>query len=120
LKEQDDKIYLSPLQIFVLTYLYAEELKLAKRDTYLDNFRLATHHSQSDVLPYPVSISIRELVTIIPPSLIEKGLGAEEVRNQLNFLEENGYLEGKRRWNTTEYASFSITSDGILWLIYII
>jgi hypothetical protein len=82
----------------------------------LDSHRLVTHNSHSSVLPRPISIMVRELATILPVSRIPKKPTTEEICNQLNILAQLGLLEQEHRYLTGEYASFSITTDGIMFV----
>jgi hypothetical protein len=111
----DEGIDLTPLQIFALSYLYYEELMQRQKQQDLDNYRLATHHSHSNVIPRPISIRVRELITIIPSSMIPEMLTIQEVCNQLNILEEYQLLTHEYR-REGEHASFSITGEGILYV----
>jgi hypothetical protein len=88
----EDKPYFTPLQIFALSYLYSEELKQKQKEQFLDSHTLVTHHSHSSVIPRSISIRVRELITILPFSMIPEMPTVEEVCNQLNILEGYGLL----------------------------
>jgi hypothetical protein len=106
----------TPLQIFALSYVYSEELKEIQKQQKLDQERSRTHHSNSSVLPYPVSVIVRELVTLLPASMTPEMSNLEEVCNQLYVLVDGGLLEEERRQRTGEFATFSITVNGMLYL----
>jgi hypothetical protein len=105
--------YPTPLQIFVLSYLDHEEWKQTRKEQISDMDRKVTHHSYSSIPRRPISISIRELITILPTSVIPEMPKAEEVYNQLNLLAEDGLLEPEGRYDLESF-SFSITGDGML------
>ena len=106
--------YITPVQVFALSYLYTEELKRRQKEEFLDSQRLRTHSSHSSVLTRPISVTLRNLCNIIPSSMISQSLTAEQVFNELMVLVQQGYLEQEFRNRPAEYASFSITSDGML------
>lgn len=107
----------TPLQIFALSYLYSEELTQRQKEEISDSHRMVTHHSHSTVLPTPISITVKELIIILPSSMIPEIPTVEEVCNQLNVLEERGLLtQPYRRYDGGEYAIFSITGDGMLFI----
>ena len=84
---------ITPFQIFTLSYLYSQELFLENRDTALDKVRLATHHLQSRITKNPISMNVKQLATILPPSVVDDDLTVNEMVRQLSLLEENGLLE---------------------------
>lgn len=100
-------------QIFVLSYLYSQELFLEKREEEQDKGRLRTHHLQSRVMKKPIEINIKQLAIILPPS-ISRNLTSAKMIRQLSILVENGYLEENFLGSTSGFGSVSITIDGIL------
>ena len=113
----DDKSYtITPLQIFALSYLYSEESTQRQREQFLDSERLVTHHSHSSVLPRPIYITVRELITILPLSIVPETPTAQEVYDQLNILADRGLLEGKGGYLSEEHASYYITGTGMLFI----
>jgi hypothetical protein len=106
--------YPTTMQVFALSYLYTEESKQRQKEGFLDSQRLRTHSSHSSVLTRPISVPLRNLCNIIPPSMILQGLTAERALNELMVLVQHGYLEQEFRNRPPEYASFSITSNGML------
>ena len=105
---------LSPLQIFALATLYYQESKQREKDEILDRQRDTTQPPQSDVLPHPVSIMVRDLCNKLPYSINSETLTAEQVCNQMQSLVEHGLLEQVFKIKTGEFATFTITADGML------
>jgi hypothetical protein len=115
-EEKSEAQYPTPSQIFALSYLYYEELKQRQKEEILDRQRLTRHQSSSSVLPHPLSVTVRHLSNILPSSMNSEMLTNEEFYNQLNFLVEGGLLEQEFKDRTGEYASFSITANGMLFI----
>ncbi len=105
---------LSPLQIFALATLYYQESKQREKEEMLDRQRDTTLPPQSDVLPNPVSIMVRDLCNKLPYSINSETLTAEQVCNQMQSLVERGLLEQVFKIKTGEFATFTITADGML------
>lgn len=102
-------------QIFVLSYLYSQELFLEDREYELDKRRVRTHHLQSRVTQNAIEINVKQLATILPPSIISKDLTVAEMIRQLSILVDNGYLHLNLLGSSSEgFGSVSITTDGIL------
>jgi hypothetical protein len=112
----DDRSHTTPLQIFALSYLYSEESTQRQKEQFLDSQRLDTHHSYSSVLSRPIYITVRELITILPFSIVSETPTAQEVYDQLNILAERELLEGKDGYISEEYASYYITGTGMLFI----
>ncbi len=105
---------LSPVQIFALATLYYQESKQREKEEILDRQRDTTLPPQSDVLPNPVSIMVRDLCNKLPYSINSETLTAEQVCNQMGSLVERGLLEQVFKIKTGEFATFTITADGML------
>ena len=105
---------LSPLHIFALATLYYQESKQREKEEMLDRQRDTTLPPQSDVLPNPVSIMVRDLCNKLPYSINSETLTAEQVCNQMQSLVERGLLEQVFKIKTGEFATFTITADGML------
>ncbi|MDQ4101539.1 MAG: hypothetical protein M3115_05070 [Thermoproteota archaeon] len=105
---------LSLVQIFALATLYYEESKQREREEMLERQRDRTQPPQSDVLPNPVSVMVRDLCSKIPYSINSETLTAEQVCNQMESLVERGLLEQVFKLKTGEFATFTITADGML------
>ena len=115
MSEEDERVPITSFQIFVLSYLYSEELFLENREQELDKTRLATHHLQSRITRNSIEINVKELATIAPPSVITEELTVAEIVRQLSLLVSNGYLERSMLGSSAEgFGSVSITADGIL------
>jgi hypothetical protein len=106
----------SPLQIFALSYLYSEESTQRQKEQFLDSQRIVTHHSHSSVLSGPVYMTVRELITILPLSIVSETPTAQEIYEQLNILADRGLLEGKGSYLSEEHASYYITGTGMLFI----
>lgn len=113
----NDRSYTTPLQIFVLSYLYSEELTQRQREQFLDSQRSITHHSHSSVLSRPIYITVRALITILPLSIVPETPTAQGVYDQLNVLADRGLLEGKGGYLSEEHASYYITGTGMLFIM---
>lgn len=112
----DDKSRTTPLQIFALSYLYSEESTQRQKEQFLDSQRLVTHHWRSSVLSRPIYMTVRELITILPLSIVPETLTAQGVYEQLNILADRGLLEGKGSYLSEEQASYYITGTGMLFI----
>jgi hypothetical protein len=111
----DDKSRTTPLQIFALSYLYSEESTQRQKEQFLDSQRLVTHHWRSSVLSRPIYMTVRELITILPLSIVPETLTAQEVYEQLSILADRGLLEGKG-YLSEEQASYYVTGTGMLFI----
>ena len=105
---------LSPVQIFALATLYYQESKQREKEEMLDRHRDTTLPPQSDVLPNPASIMERDLCNKLPYSINSETLTSEQVCNQMESLLERGLLEQVFKIKTGEFATFTITADGML------
>lgn len=115
MSEDQEKVPITPFQIFTLTYLYSQELFLENREKALDKVRLATHHLQSRITRNPISMNVKQLATILPPSVIDDDLTVNEMVRQLSMLQKNELLDVGMLGSSTEgFGSFSITTEGIL------
>lgn len=99
-----------------MSYLYSEESTQRQKEQFLDSQRLVTHHSHSSVLSRPICITVRELITILPFSIVPETPTAQEVYDQLNILAERELLEEKGGYISEEYASYYITGNGMLFI----
>ena len=112
----DEKSHITSLQIFALSYLYSEESAQRQKEQFLDSQRLVTHYSHPSVLSRPINMTVRELITILPLSIVPETPTAQEVYEQLNILADRGLLEGKVGFLSEEYASYYITGTGMLFI----
>jgi hypothetical protein len=112
----DDRLHTTPLQIFALSYLYSEESTQRQKGHFLNSQHLVTHHSHSSVLSKPIIITVRELITILPFSIVPETPTAQEVYDQLNILAERELLAEKGGYISEEYASYYITGNGMLFI----
>ena len=104
-------------QIFVLSYLYSQQLFLEEREHELDKKRVRTHHLQSKFLRNDLHINLQQLATISPPSVISDDLTVPEMIRQLSLLIDSGLLERSRLGSSSEgFGTVSITTEGILFV----
>ena len=103
-----------PLQIFALTYLTVEELKMRYKEEALNAQRHVTHSSFSSVRSHKINLSVWDLTKIVPysvlpePNTVKSILGQMHMLMEYELLEEGGFNAG--RWDT-EQKSFSITGS---------
>jgi hypothetical protein len=101
----------SQFQLFVLAYLTSEERKKIEQQQLLDDTSFV-HHSESTVLPHSVKVTIDELSSIVPHSIIPAGLNAAHSEFQelcvLGLLE----VDNMRARFLPQHAAYSITTDG--------
>ena len=83
---------ISPLQLFTLSYLYSEELKMDEKEQNLDSQRRVTHHSYSSSRRQVV-VTVREIATKIPPDAVSHIPRVQNILDELLELEQNQYLE---------------------------
>lgn len=104
---------ISPLQLFAVSYLYSEELKMDEKEQNLDSQRRITHHSYSSFRK-PIVVTVREIATKIPPDAVSHIPRVQDILDELLELEQNQYLEVGFGGIREEYTQFSITTDGII------
>jgi len=60
-------------------------------------------------------MNVKQLATILPPSVISEDLNVDEMVRQLSILDGNGLLDVGMFGSSAEgFGSFSITTEGIL------
>ena len=114
-KKIEEEVPITPIQIFILIYLYSEEIKeIQKKDT----LRHIQHSDKPHFSEYTynVSISLREISLLIPSSILPNmGLNEEHIHTQLKILEYNRLLGVFfEKVQEKENSVFFITIDGII------
>ena len=114
-KKIEEEVSITPIQIFILMYLYSEEIKeIQKKDT----LRHIQHSDKSHFSEYThnVSMSLREISLLIPSSILpDMRLNEEHIHTQLKILEYNRLLGVFfEKFQEKENSVFFITIDGII------
>jgi hypothetical protein len=114
-KKIEEEVPITPIQTFILIYLYSEEIKeIQKKDTP----RHIQHSDKSHFSEYThnVSISLREISLLIPSSILpDMRLNEEHIHTQLKILEYNRLLGVFfEKVQEKENSVFFITIDGII------
>ena len=73
---------ISPLQLFAVSYLYSEELKMDEKEQNLDSQRRITHHSYSSFRK-PIVVTVREIATKIPPDAVSHIPRVQDILDEL-------------------------------------
>ncbi len=98
----------TPIQTFVLSYLYTEDLK---------NFELLGSTYTSFHIVTPTAITIKHLSTILPDWMTLEMPSPEDIENQLNDLIARGFLERRMKNEAGQSSYFySITTGGTLFV----
>ena len=114
-KKIEEEVPITPIQIFILIYLYSEEIKEIEKKDIISHIR---HSNKSHFSGYihNVSMSLREISLLIPSSILpEMRINEEHIYTQLKILEYNqllGILFEKLQ--EKESSVFFITIDGII------
>jgi hypothetical protein len=114
-KKIEEEVPITPIQIFILIYLYSEEIKEIQKKDIIRHIR---HSNKSDFSGYihNVSMSLREISLLIPSSILpDMRINEEHIYTQLKILEYNqllGILFEKLQ--EKESSVFFITIDGII------
>jgi hypothetical protein len=114
-KKIEDEVPITPIQIFILTYLYSEEVKETLKKEIINNI-LRSNNSYHSEYSHHISISLRDISLLIPSSLLpEIRIDEEHIYNQIKILEYN-HLLGTSVYNLQEKENtlFFITIDGII------
>lgn len=114
-KKIEEEVPITPIQIFILTYLYSEEVQETQKKEIINNI-LRSNRSHYSEYSHHISISLRDLSLLIPSSILpEMRINEEHIYTQLKILEYNRLLgisvdEIQEKENTL----FFITIDGII------
>jgi hypothetical protein len=114
-KKIEEEVPITPMQIFILIYLYSEEIKEIQKKDIIRHIRHSTKSHFSGYI-HNVSISLREISLLIPSSILpDMRINEEHIYTQLKILEYNqllGFLFEKLQ--EKENSVFFITIDGII------
>jgi hypothetical protein len=114
-KKIEEEVPITPIQIFILTYLYSEEVEETQKKEIINNI-LRSSKSYYSEFSHHVSISLRDISLLIPPSLLpEMRIDEEHIYNQIKILEYNHLLGTSiDNFEEKENTLFFITIDGII------
>jgi hypothetical protein len=114
-KKIEEEVPITPIQIFILTYLYSEEVEETQKKEIINNI-LRSSKSYYSEFSHHVSISLRDISLLIPPSLLpEMRIDEEHIYNQIKILEYNRLLgTSVDNFEDKENTLFFITIDGII------
>ncbi len=114
-KKSEEEVPITPIQIFILTYLYSEEIKETRKKEIINDI----WRSKKSLVPefsHHVSISLRDICLLIPSSILpENMINEDHIYNQIKILEYN-HLIGLSANNIQEKENtpFFITINGII------
>jgi hypothetical protein len=114
-KKNEEEVSITPIQIFVLTYLYSEEVKETQKKEIIDNI-LQSNKSKVSEFSHHVSISLRDISLLVPSSVLpEIWINEEYIYNQMKILEYNHLLiKSIDDFENNDNTSYFITIDGII------
>lgn len=114
-KKIEDEVPITPIQIFILTHLYSEEIKETLKKEIINNI-LRSSKSYHSEYSHHISISLRDISLLIPSSLLpEIRIDEEHIYNQIKILEYNNLLgTSVDNLQEKENTLFFITIDGII------
>ena len=114
-KKNEEEVSITPIQIFILTYLYSEEVKETQKKEIIDNI-LQSNKSKVSEFSHHVSISLRDISLLVPSSVLpEIRINEEYIYNQMKILEYNHLLiKSIDDFENNENTSYFITIDGII------
>jgi hypothetical protein len=114
-KKIEEEVPITPIQIFILTYLfYKEILETQQKENNNNNRDQLENHFQDN--SDHIFISLKDITLLIPSSLLpETRIKEEYIFNQLKILEYN-HLLGVSQENIQDKddSLFFITIDGII------
>ena len=114
-KKSDEEVPITPIQIFILTYLYSEEIKETRKKEVIDDIT-RSKKSLVQEFSHHVSISLRDICLLIPSSILpENMINEDHIYNQIKILEYN-HLIGVSvdPVQEKENTPFFITVNGII------
>jgi len=114
-KKNEEEVSITPIQNFVLTYLYSEEVKETQKKEIIDNI-LQSNKSKVSEFSHHVSISLRDISLLVPSSVLpEIRINEEYIYNQMKILEYNHLLiKSIDDFENNDNTSYFITIDGII------
>ena len=114
-KKSEEEVPITPIQIFILTYLYSEELKETQKKEIINNIIRSSKSANSE-FSHHVSISLRDISLLIPSSILpDMRINEEHIYNQIKILEYNRLIGiSIDNLQNKENTLFFITIDGII------
>jgi hypothetical protein len=114
-KKIEEEVPITPMQIFILIYLYSEEIKEIQKKDIIRHIRQSNKSNFYGYI-HNVSITLREISLLIPSSILpDMRINEEHIYTQLKILEYNQLLGVFfEKLQEKENAVFFITIDGII------
>ena len=114
-KKIEEEVPITPMQIFILIYLYSEEIKEIQKKDIIRHIRQSNKYDFSGYT-HNVSLSLREISLLIPSSILPNmRINEEHIYAQLKILEYNQLLGVSfEKLQEKENTVFFITIDGII------
>lgn len=114
-KKFEEEVPITPIQIFILTYLYSEEVKETQKKETINNI-LRSSKSVYSEFSHHVSISLRDTSLLIPSSILpDMRINEKHIYNQIKILEYNRLIGiSIDNLQDKENTLFFITIDGII------
>ena len=114
-KKIEEEVPITPMQIFILIYLYSEEIKEIQKKDIIRHIRQSNKYDFSGYT-HNVSLSLREISLLIPSSILpDMRINEEHIYTQLKILEYNQLLGVSfEKLQEKENTVFFITIDGII------
>ncbi len=114
-KKFEEEVPITPIQIFILTYLYSEEVKETQKKEIINNIIRSSKAVYSE-FSHHVSISLRDISLLIPSSILpDMRINEEHIYNQIKILEYNRLIGiSIDNLQDKENTLFFITIDGII------
>jgi hypothetical protein len=114
-KKFEEEVPITPIQIFILTYLYSEEVKETQKKEIINNIIRSSKSVRSE-FSHHVSISLRDISLLIPSSILpDMRINEEHIYNQIKILEYNRLIGiSIDDLQNKENTLFFITIDGII------
>jgi hypothetical protein len=114
-KKFEEEVPITPIQIFILTYLYSEEVKETQKKEIINNIIRSSKSAHSE-FSHHVSISLRDISLLIPSSILpDMRINEEHIYNQIKILEYNRLIGiSIDNLQNKENTLFFITIDGII------
>ena len=114
-KKSEEEIPITPIQIFILTYLYSEEIKETRKKEKINNISRSKKYKVSE-FSHHISISLRDICLLIPSSILPENIINEDyIYNQIKILEYNHLIGiSVNDVQEKENTLFFITINGII------
>ncbi len=114
-KKFEEEVPITPIQIFILTYLYSQEVNETQKKEIINNILRSSKSNYSE-FSHHVSISLRDISLLIPSSILpDMRINENHIYNQIKILEYNHLLGiSIDNLQDKENILFFITIDGII------